>query len=126
MKTNSTPQASPSTSLQIVVKDLKPFKRNTLEGFVLLSLPQVGLELHECTFHRDANGNAWVGLPARSYQAQGQKKWMRLVDTTDKDAHYRLQRAAVRAVDEFLARQQTTTTPAPLPPKAAIPRDSEW
>ena len=118
MERNSTSSAASST-LQIVVVQFKPLQKNTLQGFAVLQLPQVGLELHECPFHRDANGNAWVGFPARSYEHQGQKKWCRLVETTSKEWHYRFQHAAVRAVQDFLAKEQAQATSVP---KARIPR----
>jgi hypothetical protein len=53
---------------------------NTLKGFVDLELTRNGLVLHDCTWHRHADGKEWIGFTARSYQDQnGETKWQPLV-----------------------------------------------
>lgn len=116
--------SSASSSLEIVVLDFKPFPKNTLVGFFNLSLPAVGLTLCECTFHR-SEGKSWVGLPARSYEVGGVKKWMRLVEATDKSAHFRFQAVAVKAIENYLANLQkpvSTLPRASIPPAPRFPR----
>ena len=95
---------SNGTELQIVVREFKPFTKNTLKGFATILLPAVGLVLFECPFHEREDGRKWLGLPARSYEKNGKKEWMRLAECADKDAHYRFQNVAVKAVEDFLAK----------------------
>lgn len=120
MMTNTTTPQSSST-LEIIVSDFKPYSSRTLLGFVTLSLPAVGLTLHECTFHRTEDGKAWVGYPARGYLQDGAKKWKRLVDAMSKEAHYRFQFVAVKAIEQFLA-DQKEQAPSSGVPRAVIPK----
>jgi hypothetical protein len=107
--------SAPTSSLQIIVSQFKLYPKNTLIGFVTLELPAIGLTLHECTFHRGADGRGWVGFPARSYVQNGEKKWKRLVDTISKEAHYHFQSVAVRAIENYLAKQSQ-------PPQSQLPQ----
>jgi hypothetical protein len=118
-KTNTT-NPSPASTLEIICSDFKPYSSRTLIGFVTLSFPAVGLSLHECTYHRTEDGKAWVGFPARAYIQDGAKKWKRLADTLSKEAHYRFQHVAVRAIEKFLAEQKQKA--APSVPKTVIPK----
>src|SRR5215469_3838764 len=117
MPTNTRADVPQSIPLEIAVKEFKPHLKNTLQGFATLSLPTVGLVLHECPFHREASGNRWVGLPSRSYMQSGTKKWARLVDTIDKSSYFRFQQAAVKAIEDFLAAKKNQATP-----RAEIPK----
>lgn len=94
---------STALTLEIVCEEFKPRVTSTLRGFAALTFPIIGLRLLECTFHVNVDGKKWVGLPARSYELSGQKKWAQIAESTDKHAHFRFQAAAVQAVEKFLA-----------------------
>src|SRR4051812_33092873 len=56
--------------------------KNTLRGSFSVALPS-GLILHECTLHT-RDGKRWIGLPARSYEQAGERRWVRLIEFTDR------------------------------------------
>ena len=88
-------------TMEVEATGFKPFRKNTLRGFVDLALPAVGLVLLGCTLH-EKNGSRWIGLPARPYQNdQNQICWAQIIDHTSKEARQAFQRAALAAVEEL-------------------------
>ena len=96
----ATPAAS---SIQVVVVSFKRFEKNTLRGFVTLTVSPPGITIHDCTYHQRDDGKSWIGWPARSYEKDGQTQWCRIVEAADKSAHWRLQSLACKAVEQYLA-----------------------
>jgi hypothetical protein len=120
--TNSTPNPAAS-SIVVVVLSFRHFLKNTLQGFVTLSLSPPGITIHDCAYHVREDGRAWIGWPSRAYQKSGKQEWTRIVEASDKPSHYRLQTLCVRAVQQFLDHPEkhgsdvaTTPIPQPLPP----------
>jgi hypothetical protein len=95
----------------IRASDWRPMPRNTLRGFVTLTLEPSGLRLHDCALHRNGD-REWIGLPGkpqinrdgqqRKDPTTGKALYTPLVEVPDKDARERFQRAALAAVHELL------------------------
>lgn len=133
MTTNSTSTSAPS-SVEVVVVSFRHFQKNTLRGFVTLSLSPPGITIHDCTFHVTDDGRSWFGWPARTYTTkEGKQEWARIIEASDKSSHFKLQAQCCRAIQQFLARPQEhafarTAKPMPQsaskhagPPRAQIP-----
>lgn len=104
---NAAPQKQ-SPPLDVTILEYKEMVRgDTMKAILVVALNQVGVKMHSCTYHvRAADNKRWVGLPARQYEAKGQKKWAVLVEALDSSAHWRLQHAILKAVDCFLGESQ--------------------
>ena len=91
-----------SASTNFRVTEYRAFKKNTLEAFVTVETPS-GLIISGITYHRK-NASRWVSMPAQSYQKQDQSTgWKPIVDFKSKEARNRFQRAALDAIDSYLA-----------------------
>jgi hypothetical protein len=86
--------------LRVEVLAFKPYVKNTMQGWVDLLLPSVGIKLVGCTVHQK-NGSRWIGLPAREYQDGGVRKWAPIVENVSKGAREAFQQAALAALDGF-------------------------
>ena len=95
----------------IVASDFRPMQRNTLQGFVTLTLEPSGIVLHDCAIHRK-EGREWIGLPGRPQidrdgqprkdSATGKQLYVAIVEIPDRDARERFQQAALAAVHELI------------------------
>ena len=95
----------------IVASDWRPFERNTLKGFVTLTLKPSGLVLRECSLH-EKNGQQWIGLPGkpqidsegrhRKDPTTGKPAYTPIVEIAGKAERERFQAAALAAVDKLL------------------------
>ena len=89
-----------STEPQIVVKAFRKYVKNSLQGFLTLHLPGVGLTIKDICFH-ESNGSRWVSMPARPYEQDGTTKWAQILEYDSKESRQAFQRAALRAVEAF-------------------------
>ena len=94
---NSNSSTALSADLRVEVLAFKPHLKNTMQGWVDLALPAVGLKLLGCTLH-EKNGSRWIGLPAREFQDTGLRKWAPIVETVSKEAREAFQKAALAAL----------------------------
>jgi hypothetical protein len=79
------------------ISDWKALNKNTLRGIFTLALPS-GMAIHGCMLHVK-NGSRWIGLPAKEYQVNGERKFSRLIEFTSKDRHERFQAEVLTALD---------------------------
>ena len=49
----------------ITASDWWPISKNTLQGFLTLTLSPSGIVLKECSLHERPDGKRWVGLPSK-------------------------------------------------------------
>jgi hypothetical protein len=91
--------------MSIEVTKFRPYNKNTLLGFVDLKMTKVGMEIRECTYH-EQNGKAWVGLPARCYEKDGETSWVPLV-WFEKEYLQTFQKAAREAIQAYLEGKRT-------------------
>jgi hypothetical protein len=87
---------------EMLVSDWKAHEKNTLRGFLSLTLPS-GLVIHNCTFHRK-NGARWIGLPARQYaKDDGTAGWQPIVGFLDEIVRAQFQADGLAALDRYFA-----------------------
>lgn len=85
-----------------VVREFKPYSKNSLVAFVSLEMPS-GLVIHNITLH-EKNGSRWVSMPAREYQQKdSERTWMPLIEFADRDCRESFQQRALEAIDAYLA-----------------------
>jgi len=89
------------TACGFIVREWKPYSKNTLVGFLSLELPS-GLIIHNVMLHERSNSR-WVTMPAREYQKDGEKTWMPLIEFADKETREAFQERALEAIDAHLA-----------------------
>jgi len=83
------------------VSNWKAHEKNTLQGFLSLTLPS-GMVIHNCTFHRQGEAR-WIGLPSRQYAKDGGSiAYAPLIEFATKDAWERFKAAALEAVERFM------------------------
>ena len=95
----------------IRASDWRPMSRNTLQGFVTLTLDPSGIVLRDCTLHQK-EGRDWIGLPGRAQidrdgqvrkdPTTGKVLYAPVVEIPDRDARERFQQAALAAVLEHV------------------------
>jgi hypothetical protein len=105
MSTNALP--APITSLPTVrVVNLRPQAKGSLRAFVDLELTRIGLVLRDCTWHRQADGKEWIGLPAKPYKGpDGVIRWKPLVEfaPSASEARRQFQEAALVSIHSLMA-----------------------
>jgi len=90
---------------ELLVTNWKPYEKNTLRGFLSLTLPSSRLVIHNCALHQK-EGARWIGLPSRPYsKADGSTGYSPLIEFTSEDSRRRFQVAALEAVDRFMEGQ---------------------
>jgi hypothetical protein len=92
-------------SNQVIIAEFRPFKRNTLVGFVNFEMPS-GVIYRDWTVNR-SEGSAWVAPPSKSLVAKdgtpllgknNKQIWRRLVDFKDKETERLFSRAVIAAL----------------------------
>ena len=83
-----------------VVTNWKAYEKNTLRGFLSLTLPS-GLIIHNCTL-QEKDGSRWIGLPARPYTKDGSTSYALLIEFATKEARQPFQTMALEAVDRLM------------------------
>lgn len=59
----------------IEIISFNSYRKNTLEGFLVVRLIESGLEIRDIALHQK-NGNRWLQLPAKPYRKKdGGKGW---------------------------------------------------
>jgi hypothetical protein len=91
--------------------DFRSMERNTLWGFVTLTLEPSGLVLPDCTLHRK-DGKEWIGLPGKpQIDTEGRRRrdpvtrkplYTAVVEIVGREARERFQDAALAAVHRLL------------------------
>ena len=84
------------------VTEYRAFEKNTLRAFISVELPS-GIVISNLTYHKKGDSR-WVSMPAQSFQKQDHSTgWKPIVDFNSKEARDRFQRAALDAIDSYLA-----------------------
>ena len=91
--------------MAIEVTSFRPLVKNSLRGFLTLRLTNVGMEIRDASLNEKEN-RRWIGLPARSYQADGKTRWTAIIDFFDKPKGEVFQKAALAALDQFMKKGQ--------------------
>jgi hypothetical protein len=99
--------------MTITALDWRLIERNTLRGFLTLTLHPSGLVLRECSLHQKDN-RRWLGLPGkpqldsegrhRMDASTGKALCTAVVEIAGKSERERFQQEALAAVDKLLGR----------------------
>lgn len=84
---------------EIEITEWKPREKNTLRGFFSMTLPS-GMIIHDCMLHQ-LNTKRWVGLPSREYTAEGETKYARLIEFTDREIADKFRDLTLAALDRY-------------------------
>jgi len=83
----------------------KSCRRDSFVGFADFFIDKWGVELQGCSLYMK-NGQKWLNLPAKEYQnEQGERKFAPYVRFREKDHYKRFCEAAIRAIDEYCAKE---------------------
>jgi DNA-binding cell septation regulator SpoVG len=86
-----------------VVREWRPYSKNTLIGFVSLELPS-GLIIHGITVHQKGD-SMWVALPAREFQKDGERSWSPIIEFADRESRVSFQEYALAAINAYLTEE---------------------
>jgi hypothetical protein len=84
-----------------VVREFKPYSKNSLVGFLVLELPS-GLVNRDVMLHEKADAR-WVSMPAKQYERDGERTWAPLVEFSSKEAREEFQASALATFDAYMA-----------------------
>jgi hypothetical protein len=88
--------------LCIECRAFKKFEKNTLKGFVSLSVSPPGITLNNLCLH-EKSGRRWLSFPARPYQMDdGKQRWSPVVEIEDRETLQRFQTVGIAASDRYL------------------------
>jgi hypothetical protein len=99
----------------ITASNFRELEKNSLRGFVDLTLAPSGLVLRQCSYHVREDGRRWVGMPGRPLlysdgrhlrDSSGKGQWVPVIEIPDKAARKIFQDAALAAIDALLGRGQ--------------------
>jgi hypothetical protein len=96
---NSIDQSTSPSAFKIT--DWRPRQNATLHGFFSIILPS-GLVIRDCSLHRKGD-RRWIGMPAREYEVQGERKFAPIVAFVDRAAEDRFRLHALDALDRYFA-----------------------
>ena len=87
--------------MKVEITSFREYRKNTLQGFVNLTITPPGIEIRDATLH-DKSGKRWIGLPAREYEDKnGQQAWAKIVAFPEDQDHRDFQAAALTAMEAF-------------------------
>ena len=96
--------------MAIEILKWRRLEKNTLQGFVSILMPSMGLEIRDITVHRKGN-DRWLGMPARPYDDNGTTKYAYILKFQDKKIWDRFQSETLDALDEYVRDHDQTTSP---------------
>ena len=86
------------------IRNWRPHQKESLRAFSVI-LPS-GLVVHDCRLHEKGN-RRWVGLPTKTFEAQGGTKFTPVVDFIDRDSEDRFRTRTLDAIDKHLSEAKT-------------------
>jgi len=93
--------------MNVILKDFREYKKNTLQAFVTLEILDICLEIKDCTVHQK-DGKAWIGFPGMQYtDKDGKKQWKNILEFKDDDMKNSFRMSAVAAIKKFVETQNT-------------------
>lgn len=82
--------------------DYKPIGAKTLVGSFTLRLDPIGLTIYDCLHHRH-EAKEWVAFPGRPYQKDGETRYARLLDFSDRSTWDTFQRVILQRLQTFIS-----------------------
>jgi hypothetical protein len=88
--------------LCIECRAFRKFEKNTLKGFVSLSVSPPGITLNDLCLH-EKFGRRWLSFPARPYQTDdGKQRWTPVVEIANREILRRFQTVGIEAIDRYV------------------------
>jgi len=84
----------------IKIVSYKEYQKNTLQGFVTVRMPNIGLEIRDITVHQKENSQ-WIGMPAKNYEKDGKVNYSYIVFFYDESTKKRFQDEVLEALAEY-------------------------
>ena len=79
------------------------FRVFSLQGFATIRMTSIGLEIRDICLHQK-DGKRWIQLPSKAYEKDGKTLWSYILDFYDKARAEQFQKAALDALEQFLAK----------------------
>jgi len=99
----------------IEIVSFRKFEKNTLQGFVIVRMTSVGLEIRDCTLH-EKDGCRWISLPSKPYTKEdGSTGYSYIVAFPEKRIYEQFQKATLAALDEYLKSVPKESKPDDIP-----------
>jgi hypothetical protein len=83
------------------IRDWRPHQKETLVAFFSIVLPS-GLIIRDCRLHKKGD-RRWIGMPTKTFESQGERKFTPTVDFLDREVENNFQRLALEAIDRHLS-----------------------
>jgi hypothetical protein len=94
--------AGTGAEFRIKCRYFKRVEKNTLRGFVSLTVAPSGITINNVCLHQKA-GRRWLSFPAKSYQDKdGKQQWWPIVEIEDREVLRRFQAAGLAAIDRYV------------------------
>ena len=82
----------------VIVESIKPISNaGNLRAFATINISDK-IRIHDVRIIQEAKKRAWVGMPSRAYEKDGQRKWAPIVELLDKTL---IQKISDAVLDEF-------------------------
>jgi hypothetical protein len=101
MNSERTGERRDNPPIRVRIDAFKQHRRNTLIGFVDITLVDIGMSIRGCTIHAK-NNTRWCGLPAREFTSNEGKKWVPIIDFENHDDRRALYDGVLSAYDEYV------------------------
>ena len=87
--------------MDVKISDFRKHEQNTLQGFLSIRFPLMGLEISDVALHQK-NGKRWFQLPAKPFtKPDGSKGWNYILSFYEKPQYEKFQEMALKALDDF-------------------------
>jgi hypothetical protein len=96
--------------IEVRISDWKPFEKNTLKGFLTVTVLPSGISIRDCTYHEKENGR-WISFPGRQYEKNGIMTWTNFIEFESGAAKRAFQDAALEALDRLFEQGETDDVP---------------
>ena len=91
----------------VMVRDYRPYEKNTLKAFVALEILDIGMTIKDCTVHQ-RDGRAWIGFPGKKFtDKEGNDQWTNILEIKDDDKREEFRSSAVAAIKKFVETQNS-------------------
>jgi DNA-binding cell septation regulator SpoVG len=89
---------NPSEPIAVRIDEVKIYEKRTLRAFVNFTVVALDLRINGAMIH-EKDGKRWVGMPAREYLSEGEKRWSPIVDFVSKESRDAMSDAVLAAYD---------------------------
>ena len=74
--------------MKIIITNWKSYQKNTLCGFMDITITDIGLEIQGVSYHMKPDGKKWLALPSKTYQIDGKTKYKPVLSFPNTDDYW--------------------------------------